>query len=234
MAEKTWFSTKFNFVNVFNHWTSMSWSAKKINICNHLLFSRDRPDFPSLAQTLERLPKKRLARYHCNYNYKRYHKFMKTSYLLFVIMDILLMICNLHLEISYLLFMISDLLLMICNLHLQISFLLLMILYLLLMICNLQVSFPPNPSVAQCRGALLRTRTSMWPHMMISIHDHWSDDQICMMIIVKHICRQCNSVLTRIWKSTLLNSTPPWRRRACLPVLIDCGDQVIGKSQSTL
>ena len=29
----------------------------------NLLISRDRPDFPSLAQTLERLPKKRLARF---------------------------------------------------------------------------------------------------------------------------------------------------------------------------
>ena len=159
---------------------------------------------------------------------------LQISYLLLMILDLWLMICNLHLRTSYLLLMILYLLLMICNLHLHISYLLLMILYLLLMICNLQVSFPPNPSVAQCRGALLRTRTSMWPHMLISIHDHWSDDQICMMIIVKHICRQCNSVLTRIWKSTLLNSTPSWRRRACLPVLIDCGDQVIKKSQSTL
>lgn len=30
---------------------------------HHCQLSRDRPDFPSLAQTLERLPKKRLARF---------------------------------------------------------------------------------------------------------------------------------------------------------------------------
>ena len=89
-------------------------------------------------------------------------------YFLFVNFDLL----NLHLN-NYYLYQIS------CDLNIS---------HLLLMICNLQVSFPPNPSVAQRRGALLRTRTSMWPHMMISIHDHWSDDHICMMIIVKHIC----------------------------------------------
>ena len=115
---------------------------------------------PLLPKPLRDCPKSDLPGIIAN-NYKRNHKFLKRSYLLFVIMDILLMICNLHLEISYMMFMILDLLLMICNLHLHISYLLLMISYLLLMICNLQVSFPPNPSVAQCRGALLRTRTSM-------------------------------------------------------------------------
>ena len=35
----------------------------KINHLTNLFISRDRPDFPSLAQTLERLPKKRLARF---------------------------------------------------------------------------------------------------------------------------------------------------------------------------
>jgi len=67
---------------------------------------------------------------------------------------------------------------------------------------------------------------------MISIHDHWWDDHLCMMIIVKHICSQCNSVFTRIWKKESQHywiQLPPWRRRACLPVLIDCGDQVIKK-----
>ena len=115
---------------------------------------------PLLPKPLRDCPKSDLPGIVAN-NCKRNHKFFKISYLLFVIMDILLIICILHLEISFLLFVILYSLLMICNLHLHISYLLQMILYLLLMICNLQVSFPPNPSVAQRRGALLRTSTSM-------------------------------------------------------------------------
>ena len=77
--------------------------------------SRDRPDFPSLAQTLERLPKKRLAR--------------------FSNQPLLLSNAN---SVRFLLLP--------ANLHLM-SF-------------DLQISFTPNSSVAQCRGALLRSKTA--------------------------------------------------------------------------
>ena len=56
-------STQSNISISASAWSSTSLWTSKLIIKLIMLMLRDRPDFPSLAQTLERLPKKRLARF---------------------------------------------------------------------------------------------------------------------------------------------------------------------------
>ena len=126
-------STQSNISISASAWSSSSLWTSKLIIKLIMLMLRDRPDFPSLAQTLERLPKKRLAR------------FSIKVYLIFIQLNLHLvaslkpnfvplpLFCQFHLHLIYIWWAFDD-----SDLFTQ-------------------VSFPPDSSVPQCGGALLRS-----------------------------------------------------------------------------